>query len=416
MTMDYEKKYKELIEKIELISHSALTVEQHQIIDTILGELTGSEDEKVRKALIEMVHDTTGDSLWIDYNVHKEDALAWLEKQGEKPSAIRWYDASLIPKEMEELLVEWDSEDATWHEIAFYHADTKTFWNGTRQVENVKRWCYIIDLLEKQGEAYTKRDVDDAWLKGMCDAKRELEKQKDTNVFDVPKISIKDAIEVTSRMQYIEDDMKPIADFVIDYASWNLHKDEWNQPVLEVPLFRVLDALIQRGKPYCECSQNIEKQSEQKPADTVELKCEESKTKVFDAPTPFEDKLYAFVLACEILVDPSKREFILEHSQEILDAAKEQIGKEQSSTWSEKDEEMRLTVLQDLQNIKESYPNVNVEPEFNWLKSLKPQNRWKPSDEQMEALKNAIHIKPFENPSDSILWGLYEQLKKLREE
>ena len=35
---------------------------------------------------------------------------------------------------------------------------------------------------------------------------------------------------------------------------------------------------------------------------------------------------------------------------------------------------------------------------------------------KIEALKNSIHIKPFENPSDSLLWGLYEQLKKLREE
>ena len=47
-----------------------------------------SEDEKVRKALVEMVHDTTDDELWVDYNVHKEEALAWLEKQGEqKPTA-----------------------------------------------------------------------------------------------------------------------------------------------------------------------------------------------------------------------------------------------------------------------------------------------------------------------------------------
>ena len=76
--------------------------------DKIILTRAGGEDEKVRKALIEMVHDTTGDELWVDYNVHKEEALAWLEKQG---------------------------------------------------------------------ESYTKRDVDDAWLKGMCDAKRELEKQ-----------------------------------------------------------------------------------------------------------------------------------------------------------------------------------------------------------------------------------------------
>jgi hypothetical protein len=69
--------------------------------------------------------------------------------------------------------------------------------------------------------------------------------------FECPNIKIKDAIEVSSRIKYIDEDLKPIADFIMDYASWNLHKDEWNQPVLEVPLFRVLDALVQRGKPYC---------------------------------------------------------------------------------------------------------------------------------------------------------------------
>ena len=94
-----------------------------------------------------------------------------------------------------------------------------------------------------------------------------LEKQCNTNIFDVPKISIKNAVEVTSRMQYIDDDIKPIAEFIMDYANWNLHKDEWNKPTLTVPLFRVLDALIQKGKPYCVCNQNIEKQGDQKPDD-----------------------------------------------------------------------------------------------------------------------------------------------------
>ena len=73
----------------------------------------------------------------------------------------------------------------------------------------------------------------------------------ETKKFECPKVKIQDAIEVSSRMKYIDDDLKPIAEFIMNYASWNLHKDEWNQPVLEVPLFRVLDALAQRGKPYC---------------------------------------------------------------------------------------------------------------------------------------------------------------------
>ena len=69
--------------------------------------------------------------------------------------------------------------------------------------------------------------------------------------FECPNIKIEDAIEVSSRMKYIDEDLKPIAKFIMNYCSWNLHKDEWNQPTIEVPLFRVLDALVQRGKPYC---------------------------------------------------------------------------------------------------------------------------------------------------------------------
>ena len=101
-----------------------------------------------------------------------------------------------------------------------------------------------------------------------------LEKQGEFGTFDVPKTPIKDAVEVTSRMPFISDDMKPIAEFIIGYANWDLHKDDWNLPTLTVPLFRVLDALIQRGKPYGECSQNIEKQDEQK-VPSVEFKAKD---------------------------------------------------------------------------------------------------------------------------------------------
>ena len=81
-----------------------------------------------------------------------------------------------------------------------------------------------------------------AWLEKMGEQKPIL--------FETPKTPVKDTTEVSSRMQSIDDDLKPIANFIMDYASWNLHKEEWSCPTLTVPLFRVLDALIQRGKPY----------------------------------------------------------------------------------------------------------------------------------------------------------------------
>ena len=69
--------------------------------------------------------------------------------------------------------------------------------------------------------------------------------------YKIPSVPKTEDVSVTSRMAMIDNDLKPIAEFILDYTDWNLHKDEWNHPVLEVPLFRVLDALIQRGKDYC---------------------------------------------------------------------------------------------------------------------------------------------------------------------
>lgn len=80
-----------------------------------------------------------------------------------------------------------------------------------------------------------------------------LETKEKAEQYERPTTKVMEDISVSSRMKQIDDELKPIAKFILDYASWNLHKDEWNQPVLEVPLFRVLDALIQKGRPYC-CS------------------------------------------------------------------------------------------------------------------------------------------------------------------
>lgn len=91
-----------------------------------------------------------------------------------------------------------------------------------------------------------------------------------------------------------------------------------------------------------------------------------------------------------------------------------------NSTWSKEDERILNGLISSLVRIEANTRtdstsiNYTFPREINWLKALKQRCAWKPSDEQLEALKNAIHIKPFKNPSDSILWRLYEQLKKLK--
>jgi hypothetical protein len=90
------------------------------------------------------------------------------------------------------------------------------------------------------------------YKEGYHQAEKDLKVKKVEEKFEHPNIEVRDAVEVSSRMPHIDKRLLPIAEFIMDYCSWNLHKDEWNQPVLEVPLFRVLDALVQKGKPYCE--------------------------------------------------------------------------------------------------------------------------------------------------------------------
>lgn len=44
--------------------------------------------------------------------------------------------------------------------------------------------------------------------------------------YESPKTAPEEAIEVTSRMRYLKEEYKPIADFILHYAYWTIHQDE----------------------------------------------------------------------------------------------------------------------------------------------------------------------------------------------
>ena len=88
-----------------------------------------------------------------------------------------------------------------------------------------------------------------------------------------------------------------------------------------------------------------------------------------------------------------------------------------SVEWSEEDEKMLNDI--DITLFEEnSIPNAKYWKFMNWLKSLKdrvhPQKQWKPSKEQMEALKEVCD-KRWELDGLDPLYTLYEYLKKLTE-
>ena len=87
--MDYEKKYKEALERAKeikskiLLSHlsteSCKAVSEY--IDTIIPELAESEDERIRKELIRVFRESGWTNL--SENLTIEEAIAYLEKQKE---------------------------------------------------------------------------------------------------------------------------------------------------------------------------------------------------------------------------------------------------------------------------------------------------------------------------------------------
>lgn len=153
--MDYKEKYEQAIERLKQWDRehpSGFVLSDRDKF--IFPELKESEAEKIRKALLEMVHDTTGDELWACYNVHKEEALAWLEKQGDKDKLIKElgeYKAKYIQKDLENHINSMSNKDdekireALINTVKYYHPNESPYMLGISN-ESVVAW------LKKQGQ------------------------------------------------------------------------------------------------------------------------------------------------------------------------------------------------------------------------------------------------------------------------
>ena len=153
----------------------------------------------------------------------------------------------------------------------------------------------------------------------------------------------------------------------------------------------------------------LEKQSEQKPIEWTMDNVEEL--------TEFENAMMhiggSFFGEHQGL-DPNDTFVVKEQARILLEMAPKQ-------EWSAKDENflnatiayLRDAYSKDKIDFKDTAKNC-----VNWLKSLRPQNTWKPSDEQIRVVNRLRHcfLSDVSGNDIVILDALLEQLKKLREE
>jgi len=97
---------------------------------------------------------------------------------------------------------------------------------------------------------------------------------------------------------------------------------------------------------------------------------------------------------------------------EITDLVEDYITKEPAE-WSKEDEKIYQSIIDD--TVQE---NQLDEKQINWLRNIKYRNfarfqkQWKPSEEQINALKWALNRVPYDSYTEE-LYGLLEQLKNL---
>ncbi len=95
--------------------------------------------------------------------------------------------------------------------------------------------------------------------------------------------------------------------------------------------------------------------------------------------------------------------------------AKDELEKqgEQRPAWSEEDEERLQSCLNILQ--AKGFMGVSDTIDTKWLKSIRPQTTWKPSDEQMKLLREVQQALLGKDCHNRFVNFMYE-LKRLREE
>ena len=128
----------------------------------------------------------------------------------------------------------------------------------------------------------------------------------------------------------------------------------------------------------------------------------------------------------EILILKDQIESLHAAIKALKEAHKIELEKqgEQNPTWTEDDEKMLHTIIADFKGFKHDNTS-SLEPHFDnciaWLKSLKDRYAWKPTEEQINAIKLARNSFVRNDSSgysfiNKTLFELENQLKKMMEE
>jgi len=376
------------------------------VAEKYFPEIKESEDEKIRKTLIEMFRNV-GKKDW--RNIPTEKIIAWLEKQKEFVSA-----------DFDDVWETADCEELT-APLEKYSKDA------------IKNMCHA--WYDKGIELERK-----SWFE-----KQDKQKPQGKSVFK----AIKE--EKVDNQNCVKGDDKVTPNFKVgDWIISNNKKSIYQVIEVKRGIYVIRDNVNNHeyhiGIEECEKSGRIWSISDAKDGDVLFLDFMSGKTFIYNGVNPDNAILYSFIISNDgkdvlpyHIGKPNTGIGIIEESKNIIyPATKEQRDLlfqkmkeagyewdpekrepkkiEYKSAWSEEDELFKIFIDDAIEVVKECYTKGCGQEELvAWLKSLKERYTWKPSDKQMNALDSTLQYSQVSHDSFEHLNSLFNDLKKLKE-
>ena len=424
--MDYEKKYTESLERAKkVIKECGDNHGRIKMIEQIFPELKESENEKIRKALIRNLTNQHSSNFPTVDGFTREQILSWLEKQGEKTD-YNPYKATVesISAMIEKYANDGDLED--------FYDNVAVKCHDAMEYDNI--W------LEKQGEQKPSDKVESKFKVGDF---IQIEHGNTTKVLEVSGstyrivnchgfesirlISDIDSVSHLWTIQDAKDGDVLVANETIFIFKNIRHNMPYSYGGIDCTArFRnCIDEGGKDGRNWTTSLQDIYPATKEQ-RDTLFAKIKEAGYK-WDAEKKKLKKIehnLAWSEEDEKILD----EIIDEYETRAYNAAEESYLKDDcwdKAKWlkslKEKIQQKQELNNEDIKIIKMiedclSFYKMthcatlpSVETCIDWLKSLKP-NHWKPSEEQLNEVKEAIGIT---GTNGIVLLSLYNDLKKL---
>ena len=416
--MNYEKKYKEALERCRKeFNFNNLAYSHEEIrerLEHVFPELKDNEDEKIRKELLYYIKQEKN---YIESQVKPEnspklqfliDAISWLEKQGKKDSQV--------------ILPTFTFDDILALQCCMKKAQKdEELYN---QLQNLHDRLHDAYWLEKQGEQKPKtKPALEVWKDMRFEVYQQASGNRhepncsddSTKMFSLTDID--EIFEKVAEKQCEKNDDKIVEKSKTEKQRVLLTETNGDANInWDCRSMDDVEVLLNCGLEYIRGL----KTNKQKPTDKVE-----PKFKVGDVMRTLQEAANGITDGMPVVVSIDEKYY---HCTSELISIKYQdiyeyppINRRQNFAWSEEDEKFLNLSLENLAELKNRFGEKygKVGDCILWLKSLKERYTWKPSDEQMEALYTYIYNPQYFNSPDQrmeLVESVYKDLKKLREE